>query len=398
MEVIGFIWNEVFLRPMLNSVVLLYIGLFHNLGLAIIVFTILIRFLIMPLTLRQIRQMKAMAQVQPKLKQLQEKHGKDRQRLSQETLRLYRQAGVNPIGCLGPLVIQFPIWIGLFQALVQTLPNTPDAMVNLARKLYFWLPGVEGAIPLNSNFLWMDLAAPDPLRIVMPLLVGVTTWVQQKMSTMPAADPRQASTNNMLLWMMPVMLAFFSMTFPSGLALYWIVSNVVGVLIQAAFTGWKPLFAKSVAASASVPAPAASADENRPVQQQRAVEAPQARVQQTQQEVREVSGRTVDQAMDTALKEMNARHDEVQIEVIERGRPGFLGFGGEPARIRVRRTVVSNLAGTAEKTDSQHLKEADAHGGTARGVGKDRRRGNRARPQGDGGEARRGGDRGSKQR
>ena len=160
---------------------------------------------------------------------------------------MYREAGVNPIGCLGPLLIQFPIWIGLFQALVQTLPTNPDRLVSLSEKLYSWVPNVHEAIPLNSDFLWLNLAEPDPTNIVMPILVGASTWVQQKMTSMPSADPRQQSTQSMMLWMMPIMLGLLSMTFPSGLALYWVVSNVVGVFTQYPITGWEPLFRKSSA-------------------------------------------------------------------------------------------------------------------------------------------------------
>ena len=241
LETLGVVWNEIFLRPMVNSLVLLYILLFQNYGLAIIVFTGIVRLVTLPLTLRQIRQTRAMSGIQPKLKELQEKFAKDKQRMSKETLSLYRQSGVNPIGCLGPMVIQMPIWIGLFQAIRHTLSSGPDAIVTLSEKFYFWLP-VDAAVPLSNQFLYLNLAEPDVF--VLPLLVGVSTWVQQKMMTVPTADPKQSSTNNIMLWMMPVMLAVFSLSFPSGLALYWFASNVIGVIIQYFITGWQPLFAR----------------------------------------------------------------------------------------------------------------------------------------------------------
>jgi YidC/Oxa1 family membrane protein insertase len=191
--------------------------------------------------------MKALTALQPKIRELQKRYAKDRQKLSQETMRLYREAGVSPLGCLGPLVIQLPIWIGLYQALIQTLPTTPDSLLGLSQKLYAWIPIVHSAVPLESGFLWLDLARPDPTPIL-PVLVGASTWVQQKMTTPPATDPKQASTNQMMLWMMPLMLAFFTFQFPSGLALYWIISNVIGVGIQYFITGWGPLFAKTAPA------------------------------------------------------------------------------------------------------------------------------------------------------
>ena len=238
-------WNEGILRPMINSLVFLYTVLFNNMGLSIISFTILVRLATTPLTLRQVRQMRAMSALQPRLQGIRDKYKNDSKKISQETMRMYKEAGVNPIGCLGPLVVQFPIWIGLFQALIQTLPTNPERLVSLSDKLYFWVPSVHAAIPLNSNFLWLNLAEPDPTNIIMPLLVGASTWLQQKMTSAPSADPRQQSTQSMMLWMMPIMLGLLSMTFPSGLALYWVVSNIVGVFTQYPITGWEPLRKKS---------------------------------------------------------------------------------------------------------------------------------------------------------
>lgn len=240
MEFITDIWDLIILQPMINSLVLLYGVFFQNFGIAIVIFTIIVRLILLPLTIRQSRQMKAMAAIQPKIKELQARYAKDRQRMSQETLRLYKEQGINPIGCLGPFFIQFPIWIGLWQAIFQTLPSTPERLVSLSTHLYSWLPRVSQQIPLDSSFLWMDLGLPDRTP-VMPILVGVSTWLSQKMTMMPAMDPRTESTNRMMLWMMPLMFGFFATTFPSGLSLYWIVSNVIGMVIQGFITGWGPL-------------------------------------------------------------------------------------------------------------------------------------------------------------
>ena len=226
---------------MINGLVMLYAYLFLNFGIAIIAFTLLVRLALVPLTVKQSRQIKAMGALQPKMKEIQDRYKGDRQRASQETMKLYREQGVNPLGCLGPMFIQFPIWIGLYQAILQTVPSNPESLVGLSRHLYEWLPQVHGVIPIDSDFLWMDLALPDPTPFVMPVLVGVSMWVMQKMTTMPTADERQASTNRMMLWMMPAMFGFFTLNFPSGLALYWVVSNVVGVAIQGFVTGWDPL-------------------------------------------------------------------------------------------------------------------------------------------------------------
>jgi YidC/Oxa1 family membrane protein insertase len=239
-EILGDIWHNGIVQPMINSLVLLYVVLFKNFGLAIIAFTLVIRILLIPLTIRQSRQLRAMTSLQPKLKEIQQKYAKDRQRLSQETMRTYKEHGVNPIGCLGPLVIQFPIWIGLFTALRAMLPESPESLVELSNNFYAWLPWVNASIPLDTRFLWMNLGEPDATP-VMPVLVGVSMWMMQKMTMMPAADPRQESTNRMMLWMMPLMFGFFTTQFQAGLAVYWVVSNVIGITIQGFITGWGPL-------------------------------------------------------------------------------------------------------------------------------------------------------------
>ncbi|HBJ31561.1 MAG TPA: protein translocase component YidC [Dehalococcoidia bacterium] len=254
MEFLGDAWSTIIIQPMVNSLLLLYWVFFSNFGIAIIAFTMLVRLVMVPLTIKQSRQIKAMNGLQPLMKQLQEKYKNDRQRVSQETMKLYKEHGVNPLGCLGPMFIQFPIWIGLFQAIRQTVPNKPETLVELSGNLYSWLPQVHSIIPINSSFLWMDLALPDPSPFVMPILVGGSMFVMQKMTTMPSVDARQASTNRMMLWMMPLMFGFFTLNFSSGLAVYWVVSNIIGVAIQGFITGWDPL--KSLLAFGRRPDPA----------------------------------------------------------------------------------------------------------------------------------------------
>ena len=118
------------IQPMINCLILLYSLAFSNFGLAIAIFTIIIRGIMMPLTVKQSRQMKAMSSLQPRIKEIQSKFANDKQRQSQETMKLYKEQGVNPIGCLGPMFIQMPIWIGLYQAIMQTVPSTPESNGN----------------------------------------------------------------------------------------------------------------------------------------------------------------------------------------------------------------------------------------------------------------------------
>jgi YidC/Oxa1 family membrane protein insertase len=233
---VGFFFNEILVNPMLNVLVMLYSILFSNFGLSLIVFTVLVRMLMMPLQIRQTKQMKRMTELQPQMRDIQRRYEKDPRRKQQETMRLYREAGVNPIGCLGPFVIQLPIWIGLYQAILKSLGTNPDDLIGLSQRIYSWNPFADSIVPLNSSFLWLDLANPDPTGIILPILVGASTWAQQKVATPPNPDPRQAQTAQMMLWMFPIMLAFISLSFPSGLALYWVISNVIGVVIQVSMT------------------------------------------------------------------------------------------------------------------------------------------------------------------
>ncbi len=245
MEILGVIWNEGFIKPMVNGLIALYLVLFQNFGLAIISFTMIIRLATMPLMLRQIKSSRAMSQLQPKLKEIQKRFANDRQKVSQETFKLYREQGINPIGCLGPLVIQMPIMIGLYWALIKVLPSNPESLAGLASVIYSWFGAAHSAVPLNSSFLGMDLAlptgdsaVPSAYRLLLPIAVGGSMWVQQKMMTFPSTDPRQKQTNQIMLWMFPLMFGFFTLQFPTGLALYWVVTNVVGISIQYFVTGW----------------------------------------------------------------------------------------------------------------------------------------------------------------
>jgi YidC/Oxa1 family membrane protein insertase len=236
LEIIGDVFREVLMRPLANSLVLLYLLLFRNFGLSIIGLTVLIRLITMKLTLKQIKSTRAMSTVQPKLKEIQSRYKNDRQKISSETFRIYKENGVNPIGCLGPMIIQMPIWIGLYWALIRVLPSSPENLADLSKLLYSWLPMVHTAVPVDSSFLWLDLSVPDS-SFILPLMVGASMWLQQKMMTYPSQDPKQQQTQQMMLWMMPLMFIFFSFSFPSGLALYWVISNLMGVAIQYFTTG-----------------------------------------------------------------------------------------------------------------------------------------------------------------
>lgn len=242
MEFLSLLWAEVVTKPMTNSLLLLYVGLAANLGLAIIVFTIIVRGLTYPLIVRQLRQTRKMQELQPRLREIQQKFKSNPQQRGQEVMKAYREAGVNPIGCLGPLVIQMPIFIGLFWAINNVLPFTPENLAGLEGRLYGFLPFLDTVVPVNRNFLGLDLAL-EPMRagnflgFLLVGLSGLTMYVQQKMTQMPSADPSQASTQRMMLFMFPVMFGMFSLFFPLGLVVYWVVSNMIGIVMQYLVTG-----------------------------------------------------------------------------------------------------------------------------------------------------------------
>ena len=238
MEALSVLWNSGVMQPLINVLALMYSVLFHNFGLSIILLTVVLRVALIPLTVRQTRQMRSMSALQPKMKALQEKYGKggDARARQQEMAQLWREAGVSPIGCLGPMVVQIPIWIGLDRAIFRVVPSTPDGMANLSNILYSWNPA-KAQVPMHSGFLGMDLvglvsAQPAVWSILLPVLVGATMWLTQKMTTAPSADPKQRQTNQMMLWLLPIMFGFFTFQFPSGLAIFILFSNVIGIVIQ----------------------------------------------------------------------------------------------------------------------------------------------------------------------
>jgi YidC/Oxa1 family membrane protein insertase len=238
-------WNLIIGNPVLNVLIALSHILGGTFGGAIIVLTIIVRLITWPLNKRQLNSTKALQEMQPKIQELQKKYGKNQQKLQQEMMKLYKEAGVNPLGCLWPMLIQFPIWIALYQAIMRALATTPENLLDLAQRLYSW-DIVNQAIPLSSQFLGLDLAGQG--NIILAIVVGGTMWVQQKMTQAPAVDARQESTSRIMLLMMPLMFGFLSLSFPAGLGLYWAVSNVIGIITQYFVTGgWGYLRAGSAA-------------------------------------------------------------------------------------------------------------------------------------------------------
>jgi YidC/Oxa1 family membrane protein insertase len=228
------VWELIIQQPVINILIVMANYLGDSFGWSIIALTIIVNLCMLPLTLSQIRSSKAMQDLQPKIAELQKKFGKDRQKLAQEQMKLYKESGVKPAGCAITLIIQMPVWIALYQSIMLALAVAPEGLLNLSRFLYPW-DVVFASIPLNRMFLTMDLSQPN---FILAILVGVTMWIQQKMSTTPSSDPRQAQQNQLMLWMMPMMFALLALSFPSGLSLYWVTSSVARIVLQYRVTGW----------------------------------------------------------------------------------------------------------------------------------------------------------------
>jgi YidC/Oxa1 family membrane protein insertase len=187
-----------------------------NYGIAIILLTILVRVVTAPLTLRQMRSMERLRRVQPRMKEIQERYADDRQKQSEELMKLYRQEKVNPLGGCFPMLLQLPVFVGLFYALRSSLELRHAPFIG-------WIN---------------DLSAPDqlfaipglnlPVR-VLPIVMGATMFFQQKITPMQTPDPTQA---RMMMIVMPVMMTVLFYGFPSGLVLYWMLSNVLAILHQ----------------------------------------------------------------------------------------------------------------------------------------------------------------------
>lgn len=238
-------WQTLVVWPLGRALIwlddwLLSAGVPYHWGWAIILFTLIVKVVTFPLTLSQMRGMQAQKELQPKIQELQKKYGKDREKLSQEQMKLYREAGVNPLsGCL-PLIIQMPVLFGLYAALVAIGPN-------LANANFFWIPNLgfpsytQGMGWLTESFNngdWNTLIA----YLILPILLMVSQFIMQKWMT-PMPQPTSSDGDNptagmmkQMTYMMTFMFGFFTLQVPAGLTLYWVTSNLLQMLQQWAIT------------------------------------------------------------------------------------------------------------------------------------------------------------------
>ena len=240
------VWQSFVVWPLAKGLLWLHdllagANVIYNWGFAIILFTIIIRIIMFPLTLTQIRGMEAQKSLQPKLQELQKKYGKDREKMSQEQMKLYRESGVNPLGGCLPLVVQMPVLFGLYSALI-VLGN------ELANARFFWIPDL-GFPSYTGGLSWIseDFNNGDfghlAAYLVLPILLVASQFVMQKWMT-PATpttgdNNSQAAMMKQVGLMMTFMFGFFTLQVPAGLSLYWVTSNLLQMLQQWAIMGGK---------------------------------------------------------------------------------------------------------------------------------------------------------------
>ena len=242
-------WDTIIISPLINVLLFIYNLVGQNFGIAVILFTILIKLLTHPLTAKQIKSTKALADLQndPEWLEMQKKYKNDKNKLAEVQMALYKKRGVSPFSSCLPTFIQLPIIIGLYQAIIQTMGNAPLQLANLvsrvspwltnAFKFIPWLKDPITLIPLDSQFLWMDLGKPERLYIpgisfgipVLTVLVVISSFLQSKLMSPPSSDPQSKQMSGMMNIYMPLLMGWFAYSFASGLALYFLVSNVVTI-------------------------------------------------------------------------------------------------------------------------------------------------------------------------
>ena len=251
---IGDIFTLALLNPMINFLVILNNVLFGSFGLAIIAFTIIIRLVTFPLTLRQLHSTRSMQGIQPRIQEINKKFS-DPKRRQEEIMKAYRESGVNPLGCLGPMVLQFPVLIALYSTVRLALATSPESLERLSGHLYSW-SFIQHGVPLQEHFIGMDLRANGGagIGLVMVVLVGLTTWAQTKTTVTVVTDDKARAQQQMMAYMMPLMFAFFALSFPIGVAVYWVVNSIVGIAFNIVTYGF-PLLKIEPIFKARVPAP-----------------------------------------------------------------------------------------------------------------------------------------------
>ena len=230
-------WETLVIQPFTNVLLLINLVV-RNFGISIILFTLLIRLITHPLTVKQFKATQGMQKLQsdPRFKKMQEKYKDDKERLSQEQMKLYKELGINPLGSCLPTLIQFPLILGLYQSVVRAMAASPFELFRLEQSIYPAFSNLSNVLPLQNRFLWMDLGQPERLMIfgvgipVLTILVVISTYLQSKLIEPPSTGNDQGAmmTKSMNIYM-PLLMGFMAYSLASGLALYFLASNLIGI-------------------------------------------------------------------------------------------------------------------------------------------------------------------------
>lgn len=193
----------------------------NNYGIAIVLFTIVLKIALQPLTKKQFESMNKMKIVQPKIKALQEQHKNNPQQFQKEVMQLYKKENVNPMGGCLPMLLQLPIMIGLFIAL--SSQQFKEQVLSSGKAGFLWIVDITARHPQFFNEVTHDWTI-----LILPILVGISTYFTQK--TMGNTEPSMAP----IMTMMPVLMVFVSFSLPAGVLLYWVVSNLLSAWQQGA--------------------------------------------------------------------------------------------------------------------------------------------------------------------
>ncbi|PIR69592.1 MAG: hypothetical protein COU47_02445 [Candidatus Niyogibacteria bacterium CG10_big_fil_rev_8_21_14_0_10_46_36] len=221
------IYNDFFFQPLFNALVFLT-GLMplHDLGLAVIVLTVLVRFVIFPFTHRSIVTQIKIREIEPEIKKIREKHKNNQQEIAQKTMELYKQHGVSPFsGCL-MLIIQFPVLIALYQVFIKSISDS-------AHLLYSFI-----ALPEKINVQFLSLVNLTEASLIVAILAGLSQFIQMKLAIPPNTEKAGASSPEDMTkrfmsqakYIFPIFIILISLRFPAALALYWTTSNVFAIL------------------------------------------------------------------------------------------------------------------------------------------------------------------------
>ena len=237
----GDILNAIIVTPFVNVLMFIYNLIGQNFGIAIILFTILVRLITWPLQAQQIKGAKAMTDLQKDKRyiDMQAKYKGDKEKLAQAQMELYKEMKINPFASCLPTVIQLPVIIGLYQALIMALASTNLDLLKLTNHIYPNFINLSDLIPLNDHFLWMNLSQPERWYIpgteigipILTIIVVITTYAQQKLMTPPTmgGNDQSAQMTKTMNMYMPLLMGWISFTLAAGLAIYFVVSNLIGI-------------------------------------------------------------------------------------------------------------------------------------------------------------------------